>query len=134
MPKLTLLFGALLIALGVGGYAAASAGVLGAKASVTAMIPAFVGVVLAGLGGLALQNSIRKHAMHAAAAVGLLGCLAGAGRGLPGLPALVQGTSDKPLAVILTLSMAVLCGVFVGLCVKSFIDARRRRQAEAGSM
>jgi len=24
--------------------------------------------------------------------------------------------------------MAVVCGIFVGLCIKSFIDARRRRQ------
>jgi FtsH-binding integral membrane protein len=129
MAKTTLLFAGLLVLLGVGGYGAASAGVLGAKASITALIPAFVGVVLGLFGALALKDSLRKHAMHGAAMIGLLGCLAGAGRGLPGLPALLSGSSEKPLAVILTLAMAVICGLFVALCVKSFIAARRARQA-----
>jgi len=30
-------------------------------------------------------------------------------------------------------AMAALCGVFVALCVKSFIDVRRRRKAGEGS-
>ena len=133
MAKTTLIFAGLLILLGVGGYAAASAGVMGAKASPTALIPAVVGILIGICGVVALRESLRKHAMHGAVLVGLLGCLAGAGRGLPGLPSLLSGTSEKPLAVILTNVMAVICGVFVALCVKSFIDARKRRQAaEAG--
>ena len=127
MAKTTLIFAGLLILLGVAGYAAAAAGVMGAKASVTALIPSFVGIVLGICGVVALRESLRKHAMHGAALVGLVGFLAGAGRGLPGLPALLSGTSDKPLAVILTNSMALICAVFVGVCVKSFIDARKAR-------
>ena len=80
MAKTTLIFAGLLILLGVGGYAAASAGVMGAKASPTALIPAVVGILIGICGVVALRESLRKHAMHGAVLVGLLGCLAGAGR------------------------------------------------------
>ena len=69
--------------------------------------------------------------MHAAAAVGLLGFLFGAGWFLPGSSLRTSG-DVMDTAGLSTLTMAVLCGTFVGLCVKSFIDARkRRRKAEA---
>ncbi len=96
----------------------------------TALIPAGVGLVLVVLGAVAARwEGARKHAMHAAAAVGLLGFLMAAGRFLYKL---CTGGEVTGTAGLSTLTMAVLCGTFVALCVKSFIDARkRRRKAEA---
>jgi len=75
-----------------------------------------------------LRDNMRKHAMHTAVLVGLLGLVAAAARALPvGL----SGDIKNPLAFGMQVAMAVTCAVFVGLCVKSFIDARRRRQSQA---
>jgi hypothetical protein len=120
MGPITIVFGILLTAVGAWGYFGSEQ----ARTSATALIPAFVGLPLVLLGLLALKDNWRKHAMHAAAALGLIGFLAAVGR-------LVQKSIQDGLVmgrpVIGTLLMALLCGVFVGLCVKSFIDARRRR-------
>jgi hypothetical protein len=68
--------------------------------------------------------------MHIAAAVGLLGFL-GAARGLTRIGAVLAGEPvERPAAIIAQSIMAVLCLVFVGLCVRSFINARRNPAAE----
>jgi hypothetical protein len=68
MPGTTRLFGLILIVLGVASYQ------LTGRTSLTAMIPAFFGVVLVACAMIARAGeSARKHAMHAAVAVGLLG-------------------------------------------------------------
>jgi hypothetical protein len=119
MPKITILFGVILIVLGVVGYVA-TGGV-----SVTALIPAFFGVVLVGLGVLAQNERYRKHAMHFAVMLGLLGFL-GTARGLMALPRLVsEGGVDRPAAVAAQGVMAILMIVYVALGVRSFIAARR---------
>jgi hypothetical protein len=92
----------------------------------TALIPAGFGVVLVVLGLLALKESLLKHAMHAAAAVGLLGLLAGGGRFVQKWVA--EGKVEGPASVSTGL-MALICAAFVGLCVNSFLAARRRRRA-----
>jgi len=122
MAGVTITFGGLLIALGFGGWFATG------QESPTALIPAAFGVLLAILGFVARKESLRKHAMHGAAAVGLLGLL-GSARGLMGLPALLGGTAERPAAVISQTLMAMLCAVFVWLCVRSFIAVRRAREA-----
>jgi hypothetical protein len=121
MAPVTIVFGLLLIALGAGGYLAAE------HKSITAWIPAFVGGPLLLLGLIALMGSARKHAMHVAVLVGLLGLLGGIGNAVRVM--LKPDGSLTGLAGLSTLGMTLLCGVFVGLCVKSFIDARRARQA-----
>ena len=103
--------------LGVGGYA------LAATRSVTALIPALFGLLLLGLGVLARSDGARKHAMHAAATVALVG-FAGAVFRLVSSPA-----GGGTLAVSSQIAMALLTGAFVALCVKSFIDTRRARAA-----
>ena len=121
MARTTIIFGALLVALGVLGYIGTAA------ASVTALIPAFFGVLLGLLGWIGLNERYRKHALHAAVVVGIVGFL-GAVRGLSGLVALMSGNDvDRPAAVAAQSAMAVLMAVFVGLSVKSFINARRAR-------
>jgi hypothetical protein len=117
-------FGILLIVLGVVGYAATSG------VSVTALIPAFFGIVLVGLGLLARNERYRKHAMHVAIVVGLLGLL-GTARGLIALPRVMsQADADRPAAVVAQAVMAILMIVYVALGVRSFIAARRARTAK----
>ena len=113
--------GTLLIVVGLAGY------LLSEKASpVTALIPAVPGVLLIVCGLVARTSAAAlKHAMHAAAGVGLLGFLAAVG-------ALVARWSGEfGLAQAVQTAMAVICGGFVALCVKSFRDARKRREAAA---
>jgi hypothetical protein len=114
-------FGIVLIAVGVVFYFATG------QVSHTALIPSGFGLVLLLLGVIALKETLRKHAMHGAAMVGLLGFLGGAIMGLPKLPALLSGTAERPPAVVEQLIMAAICLVFVALCVRSFIVARRNR-------
>jgi hypothetical protein len=118
----TIAFGVVLIVLGVAGYFG-SGGV-----SITALIPALFGVVLVACGVLARNEGMRKHAMHGAVLVGLLGFL-GSARGLLQLPALMSGGEvARPAAVIAQSAMALLMLLFVGLCVRSFISARAARR------
>jgi hypothetical protein len=127
VPIVSVVFGVLLTALGLWGW-------LGAEPehrSVTALIPAFVGAPLVLLGLLALKESLLKHAMHAAAALGLLGFLAVLGRLIVKL---ARGGTVEDRAGTSMVLMAVLCGAFVALCVNSFIQVRRRRRAAAGEV
>lgn len=119
MANTTILFGVLLILLGAGGYVGSG------MTSPTALIPAVFGLLLIVAGAITRNEARRKHAMHGAAMVGLLGFL-GSASGLLQLPALMSGGEvARPMAVWSKSAMAALCLVFVGLCVKSFIDARR---------
>lgn len=122
MATTTIGFGVALIVLGFGGYLGTGAD------SVTALIPAFFGIILVILGLMARDPSKRKLTMHLAAAVGLLGFL-GTVPGLMRLGAVFSGdeTVARPNAVIAQAIMALLTGIFLVLCIKSFIDARRQR-------
>lgn len=114
MPKPTLLFSALLIALGVGAFLFSG--------SRTALLPAYVGGVLAVLSGLALAfDGGRRHLMHVAAIVALLGALA------PAATLVIRGAQMSPLALTVNVGMLVLCGGLLVLMIRSFIAARRAR-------
>jgi drug/metabolite transporter (DMT)-like permease len=122
VPTLTIVFGALLIGLGVGGY------FMTGQQSITALIPAFAGALFLILGVIAQKPGARKHAMHAAAALAVLGFL-GTVPGLIKFFRMLAGEEmARPAAVRSQAIMAVLCVVFVILCVRSFIAARRARQ------
>jgi len=127
MPIVTLVAGSLLELIGFGGF------FLSGMQSFTALIPAVFGTLLVVLGALALvKPGARKHFMHAAAALALL-CFLGSARGLLQLPALLAGGEvARPLAVGAQSASAVVALVFVALCVKSFIDARRKKAAAPG--
>ena len=116
MAKLTIGLGVVPIALGVGGYFGTG------RESWTALIPAGFGLPLLILGFVALQDARRKHAMHAAVALGVLG-FGGTVGGLYTL--LTGGEVERPVAVAVKATMALLCLVYVVLCVGSFITARR---------
>jgi hypothetical protein len=118
MPTKSIIFGTLLILLGVAGYIH---GMTTGHASFTALIPAAVGLVMAILGAAARSNEgLRKHLMHVAVVVALLGFLASAGR-------LVMKISEFTLSVASAsqIAMAAICLVFVIMAVSSFTSARR---------
>jgi len=120
VPALALGIGSLLVLTGLGGYAA--------YGTPTALIPLGFGVLLGACGLVARNEKLRKHAMHAAAAVALLGFLPSV-PGLLGIPDLLAGQAARPAAVVLRSVMAVLCLAFLVAAVRSFVAARRARTA-----
>lgn len=122
MPFTAVIFGVILIVVGVAGYVH---GMMNEKASITALIPAFFGVVLAGLGAAAnASEGLRKHLMHAAVTVALIGFILTAGR-------LASKFSELTMsaAVISQIAMASVCLIYVILSVRSFIAARAADKA-----
>ena len=152
MPKYSIAFGFALILLGLIAYfgsdlksdkttdgAAATANQDGdndgngkkKSSAITGLaIPASFGVLLVVCGVVGLKESARKHAMHGAAMVGTLGALGTIGKGGYDLYKLATGLEVNGRAMTFVWLMALICFVFVGLCVKSFIEARKKREAE----
>jgi dipeptide/tripeptide permease len=141
MPVIAIVFGALLIGLGFVG--ANQPDLLGKPAEKkeltpeesekkppfnTAYIPAFVGGLLAlcGVGSLAVAG-MRKHLMHLAAMLGLLGTIGGL------VPMMRSQFDFEKSSTISGLLMTGLCLLFVVLCVRSFIAARKARTAASAA-
>lgn len=125
MIKPTLITAMLLILIGVGGYLLASPAPGTDSVSPTALIPAIFGVLLGIAGLLARKAALYKHAMHGAVIIGLLGLIGTAMR----LPKTFGGEEVNAIAATSQVAMVVILLVYVVLCVKSFIDARKARQA-----
>lgn len=129
MAKLTLMFGLLLVLLGIWGYM--ESGVH----SQSALLPAYFGIALGVLGSMARTNNAktRMMVMHIAVTVGLVGFLAS----MSGIWAWVNMEkglyTPQPLLVEEKAATALLLLFFVLLCVRSFISARRARQATPAS-
>lgn len=118
MPNTAIFVGIILIVIGFVGYIN---GMMTDKASFTALIPAIFGALIAIAGLVARANEgLRKHMMHLAAAVALIGFLAVGGRMLSKFSEL----SMTP-AVISQALTAIVCLIFVIMAVRSFINARR---------
>ena len=117
MPSTTRLFGLILIVLGVASYT------MTGRTSVTALIPAFFGAVFVICALVARNEAARKHAMHAAVALGLVGAIAPLVRAIP---AALDGNATRP-AVMAEFAMAAILAVYVLLGVQSFIAARKAR-------
>ena len=122
MPRITIAFALVYIVLGVAGF------FLTGAAHMTALIPAFIGIVLLVLGLLGGNEKLRMHVMHAALLIGLLALL-GTARSLLKLPAAFDGTAARPEAVFAQAATAVLSVVYLAVGVRSFIAARRARTA-----
>jgi lysylphosphatidylglycerol synthetase-like protein (DUF2156 family) len=124
MPFFAVCVGFALLLLGVGGYAMTD------RVSWTALIPAFFGLPVSLLGLAALRPVWRKHTMHAATALAILGLLGGAA-GVPKVLTLMAGNDvARPGVAISQAITAVLCLLFVAIAVKSFIDARRNKDSQ----
>ena len=128
MAKLTIVFGVVLIVLGVWGFVATG------STHPTALIPTWTGLALTVSGALARTEDARQRMlwMHVAVTVGLLGFLGAGSRAIVelvkthGMPLAYPGAGADQAA------MAAICLVFVLLCVRSFIAARRTRIAAEG--
>ena len=120
MAKVTLVFAVLLIVLGLGFYLGT-----GSKAP-TALIPTWFGLALGVFGALAISPSERRRKlfMHINVTIGLLGFLGAAGRVIY---ALTSGHTPDQIAITAQLLMAGLLFIYIILCVRSFIAARRAR-------
>jgi hypothetical protein len=119
MATAAIVYGCLLILIGVAGYVASGA------ASFTALIPAAIGLVAALCGVAALKERWHKHAMHAASVVAVIALL-GTVRGLMSAFLWIGGTApERPGATVSQSLTAVLSVVFVILAVRSFVRARR---------
>jgi hypothetical protein len=97
----------------------------------TALIPAGFGLLLIVLGLIARTGSdkTRMHSMHVAALLGLLGFALPLWRVIK---AITADAAIDPLPIGGNIAMILLSGVFLVLCVRSFIDARvARKQKEA---
>lgn len=117
MPSTSVALGVALIILGLAGY------FLTGAASQTALIPAAFGLVIALSGLIARDERKRKHAMHAAVVVALLGFL-GSIRGLLQIGDVFDGTAARPAAVVAQTIMAVLTLGYIVVAVRSFVKAR----------
>jgi len=118
MPAITRLIGFLLIVLGLVGYLATG------RTSVTALIPAMVGAILLVLALAARNPAARKHVMHAAVALALVGALGTLPRIVSAMSA---GRTGQP-STLAQIAMTVILAVYVALGVRSFIEARRARK------
>ncbi len=129
MPVITIVFGVLLDLVGTTAWLSTG------RHSITALIPAFLGTLLIVAGVLAYTKpGIRKHVMHFAATLGLLGFLGGV-KGLLQLPALLSGVEVvRPAAVIAQSITSVLALIFLALCVNSFVAARKNRAKVSGPL
>ncbi|AXC11677.1 hypothetical protein ACPOL_2353 [Acidisarcina polymorpha] len=124
MARITILFGIVLVLLGGFGYVATG------SHFPTALIPSYVGIVLALLGFFAYTPDTKRRMlfMHIAVTIGLLGFLGTVKGGIIDYVAMLNGRQfPHPAAVEEKAAMSVLLLVFVVLCVRSFVAARRAR-------
>jgi len=122
-----MVFGVLLLALGVTAY------LLTDSMHRSQLAPAVLGVVLLVCGVLANTEDSRRRMlwMHVAVTLGLLGFLASGALVVTAYMWAKGEPFPEPLTVESREAMCVLCAIFVGLCVRSFIAARRGRNATA---
>ena len=124
MPKVTIAVGIVLVLIGLGAYALTGH-------HPHSFIPVGFGFVLAILGVLANTPDTKRRAllMHIAVTAGLLGFL-GTIPGLIGVTKMALGQATaRPDAAKVQALMGTVCLIFVLLCVRSFIEARKARTA-----
>ena len=124
MAKMTLVFSLIYIIIGIGGYFASG------KASVTALIPSFFGIVFFILSLIAVKKpSLNKHMLH----VIMLFVLISLGGTFKGFGKMINWLSgqevERLLAVQIQGTFFILNSVLLILGIYSFIQARKDRQA-----
>lgn len=115
MHRWTILFGLLLVTIGLGGYYFADA------KQPMALIPAVLGIAMFVCGMVAAQGAMRMLAIHVAALIGVIGFVGP-------LVALFEDTANTAAVLAKGLTSA-LCLMFVLMCVNSFLEVRRARKA-----
>lgn len=124
MPFIAMNAGALLLLLGIIGYSSPNLIGTGEPFAKTALIPAGFGLLIEFCGAISLSKpGLRKHLMHLAAMVGVIGTFGGL------MPMFRSNFDFSKAATLVGLGMTVICLVFTILCVMSFIAARKARKA-----
>jgi uncharacterized membrane protein len=119
MTRWTLVYAVALLLLGLGAYFGTGA------QSVTALIPAFLGLPVLICGLVALKTGRPKVPAHIALVFALLGVVGGA-MGLAQLPALLSGGEvARPTATVTQSILFFLSVAYLVLGIRSFIQARR---------
>lgn len=115
MSRWTIVFGLLLVPIGVSSYYFTGA------EQPTALIPAVLGVAMFVCGVVAAQEAMRMLAMHVAALIGVIGFV--------GPVATIFKDAANTAAVLSKGFTSALCLMFVMMCINSFLEARRARKA-----
>jgi hypothetical protein len=123
MAKITVLVGILLILLGVVSY------ILTGHKFPTSLIPVAFGILLVTFGRMAETPVQRRRMlfMHIAVTVGLLGFLATASSLVQVVELFKGKLFPYPAAIEEKAAMSALLLIYVVLCVRSFVVARRSR-------
>lgn len=123
LAKLTIWFGVLLAAVSLCFWIAIG------RTETAALHPAGIGVLLIICGLLANTENPKKRMlwMHIAVTLGLIGFLS---TGIRAVIELAKGTamSINPTGFEERVVIALICLIYVALCVRSFIAARRARK------
>ncbi len=123
MAKLTIVFGILLILVGVAGFVSTG------SAHPTALIPAGAGLLFILFGAMANSENPKKRMlwMHISVTIALLLFLGTIPADIDVIR-LSRGTEfPHPIAVVEKAGMSLLCMLYVAFCIRSFIAARRLR-------
>lgn len=144
-PQLTIVLGGVLVAIGaLAFFVFAEPDPDTGEKSITALIPAFFGILFAGLGSTALKfPAKRKGVMHGALVLAVL-ALAGTATALPKLPAFLsdrEGLVEEYVAagkaagrvdaIPVQSLVAVLMLVYLVVGIASFVAARKSGAAPA---
>lgn len=123
MTGLAFAVGGILTATGLITYFASDA------SSMTALIPAALGMLILIAAFVSRAPKARRHALHAALAIALLG-IAGTAMNVMKLGDVFAGTAERPNAVIASTVSFIVLLVFLAAGVASFVRARRNRAAQ----
>ena len=119
MPEISIAVGLIFSVWGIGAY------VISDMASITAMIPMFIGGPIGLMGVLSTSMpDKRKTFMHISAMFGLLSALGGLR-----LPMVLMDEESSNLLIASHAILLVLGGLYTYFCVQSFIWARKQREA-----
>ena len=127
MSKITITLGVLLILIAVAGFVATG------SSHPTSLIPAGVGLLFCLFGALAASTDPKKRMlwMHVAVTVALLMFLGTIPADIDVMRLSRGAIFPHPIAIEEKAAMSLLCLIFVLLCVRSFIEARRNRTVAA---
>ena len=119
MPEISVAVGLIFAAWGIGAY------VISDMASITAMIPMFMGGPIGIMGFMSMKMPVkRKTFMHISAMFGLI-CALGGLR----LFQILMGEDGTNLLIASHAVLLVLGGIYTYFCVQSFRWARKQREA-----
>lgn len=120
---LGIVLGIVLVVVGAGAY------VLSDFASVTALIPAIFGVLIAVLGVIGRRTDRHRLAAYGIGLLAVLGVL-GSTRGIPDIIAFLSGESvDSTIAAVSQGAMIVICLVLLAAVIQIVLDTRATTDA-----